>query len=131
MYESTFQACIAADMIVYKLGGFVRDERGSLTDVTESRAVVRLGRRALLPFWKGAAANLPVQMTVEFGNEKATPTRRQRVASKQVSIKVRIEPLGWAKNAEAFERRANHLVRILARILPRVRRIHLVPSSQR
>jgi diguanylate cyclase (GGDEF)-like protein/putative nucleotidyltransferase with HDIG domain/PAS domain S-box-containing protein len=113
VYETTFQACIAADMIVYKLGGFVRDERGSLTDVTESRAVVRLGRRTLLPFGKEAAANLPVQMTVEFGNEKATPSRRQRVASKQVSIKVRIEPLGWAKNAEAFERRANNLVRIL------------------
>lgn len=52
-------------------------------------------------------------MTVEFGNEKATPSRRQRVASKQVSITVRIEPIGWKKNAETFERRANHLVRIL------------------
>jgi hypothetical protein len=52
-------------------------------------------------------------MTVEFGNEKATPSRRQRVASKQVTIKVRIEPLGWKKNAEAFERRAHHLVRVL------------------
>ncbi len=113
VHEVTFQACIAADMIVYKLGGFVRDERGSLTDVTESRAVVRLGRRSLLPFWGASATNLPVQMTVEFGNEKATPSRRQRVASKQVAITVRIEPIGWAKNAEVFERRAHHLVRIL------------------
>ena len=50
VHESTFQACIAADMIVYKLGGFVRDEHGALTDVTETRAVVRLGRRGFLPF---------------------------------------------------------------------------------
>ena len=71
-------------------------------------------------------------MTVEFGNEKATPTRRQRVASKQVSIKVRIEPLGWAKNAEAFETAGPTIsYEFCARILPRVRRIHLVPSSQR
>jgi hypothetical protein len=54
-----------------------------------------------------------VQMTVEFGNEKATPSRRQRIASKQVAITVRIEPLGWCKNAGAFEHRANHLVRVL------------------
>ena len=36
VHESTFQACIAADMIVYKLGGFVRDEHGTLTDVSET-----------------------------------------------------------------------------------------------
>jgi diguanylate cyclase (GGDEF)-like protein/putative nucleotidyltransferase with HDIG domain/PAS domain S-box-containing protein len=112
VHESTFQACIAADMIVYKLGGFVRDERGSLTDVTETRAVIRLGKRSLLPFF-GSASDLPVQMTVEFGNEKATPSRRQRVASKQVTIRVRIEPLSWSRNVEAFEHRANHLVRVL------------------
>jgi diguanylate cyclase (GGDEF)-like protein/PAS domain S-box-containing protein/putative nucleotidyltransferase with HDIG domain len=113
LYETTFQACIAADMIVYKLGGFVRDERGSLTDVTETRAVVRVGRRSLFPFFTRGVEGMPVQMTVEFGNEKATPTRRQRVASKQVTIKVRVEPLGWAKNADAFERRANSLIRVL------------------
>jgi diguanylate cyclase (GGDEF)-like protein/putative nucleotidyltransferase with HDIG domain/PAS domain S-box-containing protein len=113
VHETTFQACIAADMIVYKLGGFVRDERGSLTDVTESRAVIRIGRRGLIPFWGASARDLPVQMTVEFGNEKATPSRRQRIASKQVAITVRIEPLGWCKNAAAFEHRANHLVRVL------------------
>jgi diguanylate cyclase (GGDEF)-like protein/putative nucleotidyltransferase with HDIG domain/PAS domain S-box-containing protein len=112
VHESTFQACIAADMIVYKLGGFVRDEHGALTDVTETRAVVRLGRRGFFPFLNRSSES-PVQMTVEFGNEKSTPARRQRVASKQVTIKVRIEPVGWAKNPEAFERRANSLMRVL------------------
>ncbi len=73
VHETTFQACIAADMIVYKLGGFVRDEHGALTDVTETQAVVRLGRRGLFPFWGRSAAWQPVQMTVEFGNEKSTP----------------------------------------------------------
>ncbi len=113
LYETTFLACIAADMIVYKLGGFVRDEHGSLTDVTETRAVVRLGRSSLFSLWGRSADSLPVQITVEFGNEKSTPARRQRVASKQVAIKVRIEPTGWTRNAEAFERRANNLMRVL------------------
>jgi len=113
VHETTFLACIAADMIVYKLGGFVRDEHGALTEVTETRAVIRLGRRGLFPFWGRSAAWQPVQMTVEFGNEKSSPTRRQRVASKQVTIKVRIEPLGWARNAAAFEHRASSLMRVL------------------
>jgi hypothetical protein len=93
-------------MIVYKLGGFVRDEHGALIDVSETRAVIRLGRRGLFPFWGRSAAGQPVEMTVEFGNEKASPGRKQRVASKQVTIKVRVEPLGWSRNAEAFEQRA-------------------------
>jgi len=113
VHETAFQACIAADMIVYKLGGFVRDEHGALIDVSETRAVIRLGRRGLLPFWGRSGASQPVEMTVEFGNEKASPGRKQRVASKQVTIKVRVEPLGWTKNAEAFELRASSLLRVL------------------
>jgi diguanylate cyclase (GGDEF)-like protein/PAS domain S-box-containing protein/putative nucleotidyltransferase with HDIG domain len=113
VHETTFQACIAADMIVYKLGGFVRDEHGALTEVTETRAVVTVGRRSLFSLWGRSPAWQPVKMTVEFGNEKSTPSRKQRVASKQVTIKVRIEPLGWIRNAEAFERRASSLLRVL------------------
>jgi diguanylate cyclase (GGDEF)-like protein len=113
VHETTFQACIAADMIVYKLGGFVRDERGSLTEVTETRAVVNIGRRTLFSMWGRSPKWQSVKMTVEFGNEKSTPTRKQRVASKQVTIKVRIEPIGWVKNAEIFERRASSLLRVL------------------
>jgi hypothetical protein len=111
--ETTFHACIAADMIVYKLGGFVRDEHGSLSEVSETQAVIKLGRRGLLPFWGKSPASQPVTLVVQFGNEKATPSRRQRVASKQVSIKVRVEPLGWKPSEEAFQRRAHSVLRIL------------------
>ena len=111
--ETTFHACIAADMIVYKLGGFVRDEHGSLSEVSETQAVIQLGRRGLLPFWGKSPHSQPVSVIVQFGNEKATPSRRQRVASKQVSIKVRVTPLGWKPSEEAFQRRAHSVLRIL------------------
>jgi diguanylate cyclase (GGDEF)-like protein/PAS domain S-box-containing protein/putative nucleotidyltransferase with HDIG domain len=111
VYESWFHACIAADMIVYKLGGFVHDQRGAITEVTQSRAVIRVGR--WIPFWSNRPSRLPVTLIVEFGEEKATPTRRQRVASKQVAIKVRMEPLGWIRNPEMFQMRANTLMRLL------------------
>jgi hypothetical protein len=113
VYETTFHACIAADMIVYKLGGFVRDEHGSLTEVLPTRAVIRVGRRGLIPFWGRSGISQPVTAIVEFGNEKATPSRRQKVASKQVVIKVRVEPLGWIRNSDVFQRRANQVVRVL------------------
>jgi diguanylate cyclase (GGDEF)-like protein len=111
--ESTFHACIAADMIVYKLGGFVRDEHGSLSDVSETQAVIRLGRRGLIPFWGRSPSQQPVTLVVQFGSEKATPSRRQRVASKQVSITVRVEPIGWRPSVETFQRRAHSALRIL------------------
>jgi two-component system cell cycle response regulator len=111
--ETTFHACIAADMIVYKLGGFVRDEHGTLSEVSETQAVIKLGGGGLLPFWGKSPKSQPVSVVVQFGNEKATPSRRQRVASKQVSIKVRVEPLGWKPSEEKFQRRALSVLRIL------------------
>jgi len=113
IFESTFSACIAADMIVYKLGGFVRDEHGTLSEVSETEAVIKLGRSGLFPMWGRSPIRQPVTVVVRFGNEKATPSRRQRVASKQVSIKVRIEPLGWRPSEEKFQRRAQSVLRIL------------------
>jgi Diguanylate cyclase, GGDEF domain len=113
VFEGTFHACIAADMIVYKLGGFVRDEHGTLSEVSETKAVIKLGGRAFLPFWGKSPKSQPVTVVVKFGNEKATPSRRQRVASKQVSIKVRVEPIGWRPSEEKFQRRAQSVLRIL------------------
>ncbi|HXY33779.1 MAG TPA: diguanylate cyclase [Planctomycetaceae bacterium] len=113
VFEAKFHACIAADMIVYKLGGFVRDEHGTLSEVSETQAMIKLGSRSVFPFWGKSPRSQPVTVMVQFGNEKATPSRRQRVASKQVSIKVRIQPLGWKPKEEAFQRRAHSVLRIL------------------
>ncbi len=111
--ETTIHACIAANLIVYKLGGFVHDEQGALTDVTQTRATIRLGRRSPLPFWGWSPTWQPIQLVVEFGAEKASPTRKQKIASKQVAIKVRITPIGTVWNSDIFQRRANNVLRIL------------------
>jgi diguanylate cyclase (GGDEF)-like protein/putative nucleotidyltransferase with HDIG domain len=113
IFEATFHACIAADMIVYKLGGFVRDEHGTLSDVTETQAVIKLASRGLFPWWGKSPKSQPVKVVVRFGTEKATPSRRQRVASKQVAIKIRIEPLGWRPTEEKFQLRAQSVLRIM------------------
>lgn len=112
-FETTFRACVAADMIVYKLGGFVRDEHGALTDVTPTKVTIQLGRRNLVPFWGRSPAWQPVKIVVESAGENRAPQRKRPAASRQVLFKVRIEPLGWVRNPDTFRQRANSVVRTL------------------
>src|SRR5262249_14435276 len=43
-YASSFHACTAAEMIVYKLGGFVTEVDARLLEITPERVRLRLGR---------------------------------------------------------------------------------------
>lgn len=113
VFHGHFQACIAADMIVYKLGGFVTDHNARLTEVTPKRAVVKLGSTGLLPFWGKSVDRQPVELIIEFGNEAAAASRTQRVASKQVTVQVQVRPLGWISDAAVFDRRAHQVLRVL------------------
>lgn len=113
VFHGSFQACIAADMIVYKLGGFVTDHNARLTEVTPKRASVRIGSSGLLPFWGKSVDRQPVELVIEFGNEAAAATRSQRVASKQVTVQVQVRPLGWIKDPAVFDRRAHQILRVL------------------
>jgi hypothetical protein len=113
LFQGSFQACIAADMIVYKLGGFVTDHNARLTEVTPKRAAVRIGSTGLLPFWGKSVDRQPVELVIEFGNENAAASRTQRVASKQVTVQVQVRPLGWISDPAIFDRRAHQVLRVL------------------
>jgi hypothetical protein len=110
LFTGSFLACIAADMIVYKLGGFVNDQKASLKEVTAKRALIRLGSRSILPIWGSADDCRPVELTVEFGDE--TTTRGSRVTRK-VPIKVHIRPIGWVRKPEVFQTRACGVLKLL------------------
>ncbi len=113
VFRSSFQACIAANMIVYKLGGFVSDHKARLVEVTQKRAVVKLGRSGLLSSWGKSYDRQPVEVIVEYSNDNVSPTRAQKVASKQVTINVQIQPLGCTPNLESFDQRAHQVLRVL------------------
>lgn len=113
VFSGSFEACVAADMIVYKLGGFVNDECAKLVEVTPKRAVIRLGSRSMFPFWRDKGDRQPVEMVVEFGEQKNVPTRRRHAASRTVAVEVRIHPLDSTRDADAFQRRARRIMKTL------------------
>ena len=114
VHQGSFFACIAAEMIVYKLGGFVNDEGAKLLEVTPNRAVLRLGSRGLLPFWGSSEDRKPVDIEVNFNDEIPGPeSRDRRRNSSQVLVTVRIRPVGWIRNKDVFEARAKSVLKQL------------------
>ncbi|MEX0701748.1 MAG: diguanylate cyclase [Planctomycetales bacterium] len=112
LHSAVFQACVAADMIVYKLGGFVTDHHARLVEVAPKRAVLRVGRSGLLPFWGNVDDRRPVEIEVEFGDETPGHVRRRR-GSPEVPVEVRIRPLGWIRSSDVFQSRARRVLKSL------------------
>ena len=113
VFESTFQALISSDIIVYKLGGFVNDNDAKLTEVNTNRAVMQLGKSGLLPFWGKTDDRKPVEVEVEFGCAAKKTNSNSRSSTPRVDVIVRISPLGWIKKPQLFQQRANRVYRLL------------------
>ncbi len=113
VFTGSFSACVAADMVVYKLGGFVDDRHVKLLEVAPRRAVMRLGSRGLLPFWGGSDQSRPVELEIEFSDEPIGIPRGKFVVPGQVCVNVRIRPLGWIRHANVFQERAARVLKDL------------------
>jgi diguanylate cyclase (GGDEF)-like protein len=112
VFEATFHACVAADMIAYKLGGFVSDHNAKLMHVAPGRACIRVGRR-LLPYWGSTDAKRPVDVILEFGDDQKSTARGPRSASAQISVRVEIRPRGAVNDCEVFQARARRLLKLI------------------
>ncbi|HUG89722.1 MAG TPA: diguanylate cyclase [Planctomycetaceae bacterium] len=112
-FHATLRVCLAADMIVYKLGGFVSDQKARLVSVTPTRAIVRVGSAGLLPFWGAAAERQPVEVTMTFDQHEAPTSPGRAVVSNTVKMNVRVRPRGWVRKPDVFGARARHVVKEL------------------
>lgn len=112
-FTSSFTACTQADLIVYKLGGFVSDNSAKLLEVTPNRAVVRVGSRGLLPFWGGNDDKRPVELQIEFGEDRSSNPGIRRGASRQIEISILITPVGRIRDPEVFQTRAKNVLKCL------------------
>ncbi len=113
-YESQFQACTAAEMIVYKLGGFVNEKEAHLLEVTTERVRMRLGRRTLFSSWGKTDDTQPVDVALEFGSETALrDINGRKVKSNQIQVTVKIVPVGRAKDRDVFLSRARRVLKEL------------------
>ena len=112
VFRTQIKAFMAADMVVYKLGGFVDENRAKLLEVTPSRAVMRVGHRGLLPFWGSTDHRRPVEMSLEFDQ----PSSKSRAAGNngaKVTVSVCIRPVGRVRKNGDFEARALRLIKEL------------------
>jgi diguanylate cyclase (GGDEF)-like protein len=109
-YHGVIRACIAADMIVYKLKGFVESQDAKLGKVSREEVDMRIGTRSLIPFVTGKPENLPVKLTLSFGGQDSVI---QRGASKLVECQVHILPLCRVKDREAFDKRVRLILKDL------------------
>ncbi|HUQ70787.1 MAG TPA: GGDEF domain-containing protein, partial [Planctomycetaceae bacterium] len=112
LHTCWFSAVIPAEMVVYKLGGYIHDFEAQLVEVTSAHVLLRHGSRTLWGFWGSHPASQPVEIEVLFGNPLASMNGEHRVTQK-TSIGVKVRPLGWIRNREIFKDRARKVVREL------------------
>jgi len=107
-----FEAMIASDMIVYKLGGFLYDMHAKLLHVDKRHVSMRVGSKGFLPYWGRQDDARPVLIDLELGEGWGEQKEGKRTSKSSV-IHIRIRPDGWVRNQETFYKRAQHVLREL------------------
>jgi hypothetical protein len=110
LLQSRFYAFVPSDMLVYKLGGYIHDQRAKLLEVTPKRATFRLGATGLLPFWGSSDERRPVEVELSFGEAEALPAAAR---NRRLEVLLRVRPLGWIRNAAIFQDRAQRVCKEL------------------
>ena len=112
--QDSFFACLASDMVVYKIAGIVDDCDGKLISVAPSKAVIQLGQVGMWPFtgWGKTDESQPVKLCIEIGDARNVKSKGQR-ASKMVEISLYIKPQGRCKNLDLFHKRALQVVNLV------------------
>ncbi len=105
-----FTAVVAADMVVYKLGGYVQDYGAKIVEVTPDHVLLRQGRTTWLGGWGANPERQPIEIEVLFSNPLGVGATRGRSAAK-INIGVKIRPLGRCRNREWFQTRVRRVLR--------------------
>jgi len=110
----TIKACIAADMIVYKLKAFVDGNGAQLGKVSAKTVNLRLGSRGFLSCWGKTPDKQPVDIRLEIGDNR---TAIQRGANRLVEIQVHIAPIGRVRSLDVFQARCRGVLKDLREYL--------------
>lgn len=102
-------ACVAADMLPFKLKGFVEEHSARLVLVTPQQVVLTIGSSGLLGGWGRVSDRQPVRLTLdieEMASSQVSGTRRIRLVTS-------VEPIGRPTNEKVFRARAFRVVEVL------------------
>lgn len=103
-YSGCFWAFLTSEIVIHKLGAFIKDQRAQLVDVTRERVSMRLrGVGGLFGFFETPLARqgIEIEMLIE-GTDRGDQSQRLRII-------VKMSPFGRYRNANAFHERT-HLV---------------------
>lgn len=112
VFQTTFHACVAAEMIVYKLGGFVVDQQAKLVDANSEQATLHMGAGGILGGWGNTDDRQPISLHVRFSSKSRGKTAASG-ASTKVPVVVTIKPRGRVRKSEVFQSRAKRVVKAL------------------
>ena len=112
--DGTFLACVTSDMIVLKLGSFVREQKARLVKTEQGHVVIRVGGTFLLPIWGSNERHQSVELEIKFGPPPADvvlPTRQGVI--ERTYFQVQVKPRGWPPDVATFQERARKTFRLL------------------
>ncbi len=107
-FETSFAAVVGADMVVYKLSGFLHDHQATLGKVTKSEVVMQTGGLGWFGYWGSRPKQQAVEIQLTF-SEPVGGNGRQP-STPRTTIRVTVRPLGWVRNREIFQYRAFKIV---------------------
>ena len=110
IHSTWFSAVVAADMVIYKLGGYVQDYGARIVEVTSDHVLLRQGRSGWLGYWGNSPESQPIEIEVLFSNPLGAGAIKGRSAAK-INIGLKIRPLGWIRKRELFHARVRRVVR--------------------
>lgn len=111
IYEGELRAVLSAEMVTYKLGGFVREEKAKLQNVTETTAEFRLGNSGFFGGWGQTDDRKPVLVELRFGKVEQTHGRGSSTPRRRVEVV--IKPQGRVTDSDLFQGRAHRVFKSL------------------
>jgi len=116
LYETNFVGFSAHDMIVYKLKGFVEDQDAEIIEVDRYSALVTIGTLGVFKRWGKTDERRAVEVEISFKPLSVDEEEEEEESNSQkhqLSIQVKVVPLGKIKCSRTFHARAHKVVRVL------------------
>ncbi|QDT63400.1 bifunctional diguanylate cyclase/phosphohydrolase [Calycomorphotria hydatis] len=110
LVEGAFNAHLGADMIVYKLGGFLNGESAKLGEINQTGAVIQLGKATMFGGWGRQSQKQPVEVVLRFDRPTKKPMHE---TSPETVVRFQIRPVGRIRDSKVFQGRAKQVIKSL------------------
>lgn len=111
--KDQFVTCTLSNLLMYKLCGFIQDERAEILDVSENHVRLLLGRPWLSRVWNGGERRRPLEVRLDFSEPSGNLAKWQEAHAERAVVDVTIRPRCVSFRKRDFHRRAYSILRNL------------------